>query len=120
MPLSAKADEFLEAASATLPRITEIIFAFPAEHRADALEVAECCYREAARDFGWAETDSDCLVAAVVRELRTLMEQDDSAKETCAAHVTAFPCLHKSWVRRRSHTEQPTVGLSAVGTCETD
>jgi hypothetical protein len=33
MPLSAEVDEFLEAASAALPRITEIIFAVPAEHR---------------------------------------------------------------------------------------
>jgi DHA2 family multidrug resistance protein len=120
MPLSPEADEFLEAASATLPRITEIIFAFPAEHRAGALEVAECCYRQAARDFGCAEAVSDCLVAAVVRKLRTLLVQGDSAKETCAARVTAVPRLHKSWVRRRSHTEQPAVGLSAVSTCETD
>jgi hypothetical protein len=111
MPRGAEVDEFLEAASATLPRITEIIFAFPAEHRAGALEVAECCYRQAARNFGCADADSDCLVAAVVRKLRTLMEQWDS---------TAVPRLHKSWVRRRSHTEQPTVCLAPVSTCETD
>jgi hypothetical protein len=30
----AELDEFLEVASAALPRITEIIVAFPAEHRA--------------------------------------------------------------------------------------
>jgi hypothetical protein len=41
MPLRTEVDEFLEVASATLPRITEIIVAFPAEHRAGALEVAE-------------------------------------------------------------------------------
>jgi hypothetical protein len=33
-------DEFLEVASAALPRITEIIVAFPAEHRAGAPNVA--------------------------------------------------------------------------------
>ena len=84
MPLSAEVDEFLEAASAALPRITEIIFAFPAEHRAGALEVAECRYRQAARDFGCAEADSEYLVAAVMRKLRTLMEQGDRARETSA------------------------------------
>ncbi len=84
MPLSAEVDEFLEAASAALPRITEIIFAFPAEHRAGALEVAECRYRQAARDFGCAEADSGYLVAAVMRKLRTLMEQGDRARETSA------------------------------------
>jgi MFS transporter, DHA2 family, multidrug resistance protein len=84
MPLSAEADEFLEAAFAALPRITEIIFTFPAEHRAGALEVAECRYRQAARDFGCAEADSEYLVAAVMRKLRTLMEQGDRARETSA------------------------------------
>ena len=84
MPLSAEVDEFLEAASAALPRIAEIIFAFPAEHRAGALEVAECRYRQAARDFGCAEADSGYLVAAVMRKLRTLMEQGDRARETSA------------------------------------
>ena len=84
MPLSAEVDQFLEAASAALPRIAEIIFAFPAEHRAGALEVAECRYRQAARDFGCAEADCGYLVAAVMRKLRTLMEQGDRARETSA------------------------------------
>jgi hypothetical protein len=44
MPI-AELDEFLEVASAALPSITEIIVAFPAEHRAGALEVAERRYR---------------------------------------------------------------------------
>jgi hypothetical protein len=91
MPLSAEVDEFLEVASAALPRITEIIFAFPAEHRAGALEVAECRYRQAARDFGCTEADSERLVAAVMRKLRTLMEQGDSARETVRHRMSAQP-----------------------------
>jgi hypothetical protein len=79
MPLSAEVDEFVEVASAALPRITEIIIAFPAEHRAGALEVAERRYRQAARDFGCTDADSERWVAAVMRKLRTLMEQGDSA-----------------------------------------
>ena len=77
MPQSAEVDEFLEVASAALPRITEIIVAFPAEHRAGALEVAERRYRQAARDFGCTEADSERWVAAVMRKLRTLVEQGD-------------------------------------------
>jgi hypothetical protein len=80
--MSVEVDEFLEVASATLPRITEIIVAFPAEHRPGALEVAERRYRQAARDFGCTEADSERWVAAVMRKLRTLMEQGDSARKT--------------------------------------
>ena len=76
MPI-AELDEFLEVASAALPRITEIIVAFPAEHRAGALEVAERRYRQAARDFGCTEADSERWVAAVMRKLATLVEQGD-------------------------------------------
>jgi hypothetical protein len=58
--MSAEVDAFLEVASATLPRITEIIVAFPAEHRPGALEVAERRYMQAVRDFGCTEADSEC------------------------------------------------------------
>jgi hypothetical protein len=84
MEKSTEVDEFLEVASAALPRITEMIFALPAEHRAGALKMAERRYRQAARDFGCAEADSERWVAAVMRKLRTLMEQGDSVRETSA------------------------------------
>ena len=61
-----------------------MIFALPAEHRASVLEMAERRYRQAARDFGCAEADYERWVAAVMRKLRTLVEQGDSAKETSA------------------------------------
>ena len=77
MEKSTEVDEFLEVASAALPRITEMIFALPAEHRAGALEVTERRYRQAARDFGCTEADSERWVAAVMRKLRTLVEQGD-------------------------------------------
>ena len=41
MALSTEVDEFLEVASASLPRISEIIAALPVEDRAGALAVAE-------------------------------------------------------------------------------
>jgi hypothetical protein len=84
MEKGTEVDEFLEVASAALPRITEMIFALPAEHRAGALKMAERRYRQAARDFGCAEADSERWVAAVMRKLRTLMEQGDSVRETSA------------------------------------
>jgi hypothetical protein len=41
-------DEFLRVAFAAIPRITQMIAAFPAEHRAGALEVAKWRYARAA------------------------------------------------------------------------
>jgi hypothetical protein len=46
------------------------------------LEMAEHCCRQAARDFGCAEADSERWVAAVMVKLRTLVEQGDSARST--------------------------------------
>jgi hypothetical protein len=91
----------IEVASAALPRITEIIFAFPAEHRAGAFEVAECRYRQAARDFGCAEAGSEYLVA-VMRKLRTLMEQGGRA------NTIALPTAIKRTVQRHAHSSRTT------------
>jgi hypothetical protein len=52
MALSSQEDEFVEVASAALPRIIEIIAAFPTEDRAGALEVAERRYTQATRGYG--------------------------------------------------------------------
>ena len=48
MPLSAEVDEFVKAASASLPRVSEIIAALPDEDRAGAFEFAERRYAQAA------------------------------------------------------------------------
>ena len=75
MPLSTEEDKFLEAASDALPRIIELIASFPVEHRAGAFEVAERRYVEAARDFGCSEEAATRWVAAIMRKLRTLVQQ---------------------------------------------
>jgi hypothetical protein len=75
MPLSSEDDKFLEAASDALPRIIELIASFAVEHRAGAFEVAERRYVEAARDFGCSEEAATRWVAAIMRKLRTLVEQ---------------------------------------------
>ena len=48
-------------------------------------------YRQAAWDFGCAEADSERWVAAVMRKLRTLIEQGDSARETVRHRMSAQP-----------------------------
>ena len=50
MPLSKEVDNFVKAASASLPRVSEIIAAFSVEDRAGAFELAERRYEQAARD----------------------------------------------------------------------
>jgi hypothetical protein len=75
MPLTSEEDEFLEVASDGLPRIIELIATFPVEHRPGAFEVAERRYMRAARDFGCTEEAAARWVAAIMRKLRTLVEQ---------------------------------------------
>jgi len=71
MTLGSAEENFLEVAVAAIPRITEIITTFPAEHRTGALEVAERRYMEAARDFGCVEVAARSRVSEVMRNLRT-------------------------------------------------
>jgi DNA-directed RNA polymerase specialized sigma24 family protein len=67
-------ENFLQVALSAIPRITEIIGAFPAQDRAGALEAAERHYTEAARDFGCAEAAARTHVSDVMRNLRTQVE----------------------------------------------
>jgi hypothetical protein len=73
MKTTSNSDEenFVQLAFAAVPRIAEIIAAFPPEHRAGALEVAERRYTEAARDFGCTEVASQTCIADIMRNLRT-------------------------------------------------
>jgi hypothetical protein len=67
-------ENFLQVALAAIPRVTEIIAAFPAEHRAGALEAAKHRYTEAARDFGCTEVAAQTCVSDVMRNLRAQVE----------------------------------------------
>jgi hypothetical protein len=75
MALSSEEDKFLEVASDTLPRMVELIANLTVEYRAGALEVAERQYMQAARDFGCTEEAATRWVGAIMRKLRTLVEQ---------------------------------------------
>jgi hypothetical protein len=68
-------DEFLRVAFAAIPRITEMIAALPAEHRAGALEVARRRYMLAAQDFGCTAADAERSVDVVMRELQEQIER---------------------------------------------
>ena len=89
MPLSAEEDEFVGVASNALPRIAEIIAAFPAENRAGALKVAERRYLQAARDYGFTQAETERWVAAIMRKLRTRVEE----KSMGAGKLTDLRCL---------------------------
>jgi hypothetical protein len=67
--------EFLTVALAAIPRITEMIAAYPPEHRAGALEVAKRRFMQAAAEFGRTTADSERAVDVVMRELQAQVEQ---------------------------------------------
>jgi transposase-like protein len=79
MPLSVEVDKFVKVASASLPRVSEIIAAFSDDDRAGAFELAERRYAQAARDFGCDEAESKRWVTALMRKLRALVEEAESA-----------------------------------------
>jgi hypothetical protein len=81
MALSSQEDEFVEVASAALPRIVEIIAAFPTEDRSGALEVAERRYTEAARRYGCTQAETERWVAAIMRRLRTGVEEKSTGQQ---------------------------------------
>jgi hypothetical protein len=82
MPLSAEVDKFMKVASASLSRVSEIITAFSDEDRAGAFELAERRYGQAARDFGCDEAESKRWVTALMRKLRALVVEAESATDS--------------------------------------
>ena len=74
---SAEVDKFVKVASASLPRVSEIIAAASDEDRAGAFELAERRYAQAARDFGCDEAESKRWVKALMRKLRALVVEAD-------------------------------------------
>ena len=92
-PLRTAKGKFLNVALAAIPRISEIIGAYPAEHRAGALKVATRRYRRAAWDFGCTKEDSDGSVDAVMRTLQVQVEKHVIVQEklTSLLHSLASP-----------------------------
>ena len=82
MTLGSEEENFLEVAVAAIPRITEIITAFPAEYRSGALETAERCYMEAAREFGCTEVAARTKVSEVMHNLQLQVERRGAVNRT--------------------------------------
>jgi hypothetical protein len=59
--------------------VSEIIAGFSDEDRSGAFELAERCYAQAARDFGCDEAETKRWVTALMRKLRALVIEADSA-----------------------------------------
>jgi hypothetical protein len=75
MAVSSQESEFLEAATAAIPKIVHLIAAMPPGDRAEALEVAELRFLRSAEEFGCAEPESWNWTAAVMRILLERVEE---------------------------------------------
>jgi hypothetical protein len=70
--MSSQEESFLQVALAAIPRVSELIVAFPADERAGALEAAERHFTAASQNFGCNEIAA--CVSNVMRNLRTRVE----------------------------------------------
>ena len=75
MTHSSQKDEFLKVAFDAIPRVSEIIAAYPVEQRAGAFKVAARRYSRAARDFGCTKEDREGSVDTLLRTLRVQVKQ---------------------------------------------
>lgn len=84
MTSTAEDKAFLRVAVAAIPRVTEIILAFPPEDRAGALE-AERRFLAAALDYGCSEITAESRVSAVMRRLRSRLERQQASERNLKA-----------------------------------
>jgi nucleotide-binding universal stress UspA family protein len=75
MTSTAEEKAFLRVAVAAIPRVAEIIWRFPPDDRAGALEWAEQRFLTAALDHGCTELTAQSRVSAVMRRLRGRLER---------------------------------------------
>jgi hypothetical protein len=73
--MTSKERAFLKVAAAAIPRVAEIIWRFPPDDRAGALERAEQCFLAAALDYVCTEITAQSRVSAVMRRLRSRLER---------------------------------------------
>ena len=84
-------DKFLKVAFDAIPRVSEIIAAYPVEHRAGAFKVAAQRYRRAAQDFGCNKEDCEGSVDTLLRTLRVRVKQLVQGKLTSLLRRLAKP-----------------------------
>ena len=85
MTLTAEEKAFLRVAVAAIPRVAELILAFPPDDRAGALETAERRFIAAALDYGCAEITAQSRVSAVMRRLRNRLERQQTSERNLKA-----------------------------------
>jgi hypothetical protein len=85
MARAAEEKAFLRSAVAALPRIAEIVCAFPPDDRAGALEAAERRLMETALEFGCTEIAARSRVSAVMGRLRRRVEEQRTSEKKLRA-----------------------------------
>jgi hypothetical protein len=85
MTSTAEEKAFLKVAVAAIPRVAEIIWGFPPDDRAGALERAERCFLAAALDYGCTEITAQSRVSAVMRRLRSRLERQQASEKKLQA-----------------------------------
>ena len=76
---------FLRVAVAAIPRVAEIIWRFPPNDRAGALERAERCFLTAALDYGCTEITAQSRVSAIMRRLHSRLERQQAGERKLQA-----------------------------------
>ena len=85
MTSSAEEKAFLRVAVAAIPRVAELIWAFPPDDRAGALETAERRFLAAALDYGCTEITAKSRASAVMRRLRSRPERQQASEKKLQA-----------------------------------
>ena len=85
MTSTAEEKAFLRVAVAAIPRVAELILAFPPDDRAGALETAERRFLAAALDYGCTEITAQSRVSAVMRRLRNRLERQQASEKKLQA-----------------------------------
>ena len=85
MTSTAEEKAFLGVAVAAIPRVAEIIWGYPPDDRAGALEAAERRFLAAALDYGCTEITAKSRVSAVMRRLRGRLERLQASEKKLEA-----------------------------------
>jgi hypothetical protein len=85
MTSTAEEKAFLKVAVAAIPRVAELIFAFPSDDRAGALETVERRFLAAALDYACTEITAQSRVSAVMRRLHARLERMQSSEKKLQA-----------------------------------
>ena len=85
MTSTAEEKAFLRVAVAAIPRVAELILAFPPDDRAGALQTAERRFLAAALDYRCTEITAQSRVPVVMRRLRARLERQQASEKKLQA-----------------------------------